>query len=122
MQAALRFSQAIFLAALLSACGVLGLQQPKDFGDRWEYAQRHSIAVRDTATASLDAGLIDVETAQWVKSVADKADEGLDLARMAYRAGDYSTAEGRLQLALAVLNEFESRLTESSRKQKVPPQ
>lgn len=109
-----RLFTVMWMAVVLSACGVLGLQKPQNFGDYWEYSQRKSIALRQAAATSLDNGTIDVATAKWVREVADKADDGLDLARAAHAAGDFRTAETRLELAILILTEIERELANRS--------
>lgn len=96
---------------MLSACGVLGLQPAKEFGDRWEYAQKQSIGARQANARALNLHIIDSRTAIAVKDIADRADDILDVARLANEAGDVTTAEGRLALALSILSSIETELT-----------
>lgn len=98
------------LLVLLVACGTLGLPQASSFNQRLAYAYGTHTAVQASAASSLDAKEISSEDAQRVLTVADESRKGLDAARIAFNAGDASTAEGRLQLATALLTELQTYL------------
>jgi hypothetical protein len=96
---------------LISACANLGLEAPRNFDDQWEYAQRQSIALRRASTQALAAHAITSEDMEWCIGTADRGDQMLDMARAAQAEGDINTAQGRLQLATAVLTELQQTLT-----------
>jgi hypothetical protein len=105
---------AVAVSLTLTGCETLGLQQAKTFEDRWAYAQSQTTGIRETSTRALDAKLIDSGDMEYVIGVADRSSDLLRLARTARAAGDTSTAEGRLQLATAILSELESYLQQRS--------
>lgn len=114
MKAVTRFSSALLISLLISACGALGLQAPKDFGDEWEYAQRQSIGLRQGCTRALEAQTLAVEKAKECRDIADRADSALDMASLAHSAGDLKTAESRLRFAQSILLELERKLSKPS--------
>lgn len=84
-------------------CSALGLAKPRNFDDRYAYAQAASTELRRSSTRSLEAGLISSSDAQQVLEFNDTVRKLLDGARLAKVQLDVSTAEKRLQLALDVL-------------------
>ncbi len=98
------------LLLVLSACASFGLAPASSFSDRLAYSYGTHTAVLTAATDSLEAGEIGSEDAARVLKVADEARRALDAARIASNAGDVSTAEGRLQLATALLTELQTYL------------
>lgn len=105
------FTAALYTAFLvLSGCASLGLAPASSFSDRLAYAVGTHTAVLTAATQSLEAGEIGTEDATRVLKVADESRKALDAARIASDAGDVSTAEGRLQLATALLTELQTYL------------
>jgi hypothetical protein len=101
------------VALLLGACA--GLTQPQTFEQRLAYAYGSHTAVQEAAASSLDAGALHSSDAESLLDVADRARTLLDAARTAYRAGDVSTAEGRLELATALLTELQQYLHRRAR-------
>lgn len=99
-----------FLLVLLAACASLGLAPASSFSDRLAYSYGTHTAVLTSATQSLEAGEISSEDASRVLKVADEARTALDAAKLAAGAGDVSTAEGRLQLATALLTNLQAYL------------
>jgi len=95
---------------LLAACAQIGLAPASTFEQRLAYAVSQNAAVRQAAANSLEAGEIQLEDAQRILKLTDQVREGLDAARFAAGAGDVSTAEGRLQLATAILVELQNYL------------
>jgi hypothetical protein len=113
----IRQAKAAFVAAVLlalTACAQLGLAPASSFSDRLAYAYGTHTAVLTSATHSLEAGEISSEDATRVLKVADQARQALDAAKLALTAGDTSTAEGRLQLAVALLGELQTYLRAKS--------
>lgn len=98
------------LLLLLAGCASLGLAPASSFSDRLAYSYGTHSAVLVSATQSLEAGEISSEDASRVLKVADEARTALDAARIANGAGDATTAEGRLQLATALLTNLQAYL------------
>lgn len=98
------------LLYLLTACASLGLAPASSFSDRLAYAYGTHSAVLVSATQSLDAGEIGSQDASRVLKVADEARTALDAAKLANGVGDTTTAEGRLQLATALLTNLQAYL------------
>ena len=97
-------------ALLLIGCGSLGLAPASSFEERLAYAVSQNAAVRTAAAVSLERKEIDREDAQRVLKITDEVRTALDAARLAAGAGDLETAEGRLQLATAILVEIQNYL------------
>lgn len=98
------------LLFLLTACASLGLAPASSFEERLAYAVSQNAAVRNAAAASLERQEIALEDAQRVLKITDEVRTSLDAAKAAVGAGDVSTAEGRLQLATAILVELQNFL------------
>jgi hypothetical protein len=98
------------LLFLLTACASLGLAPASSFDQRLAYAVSQNAAVRNAAAVSLERREIALEDAQRVLKITDEVRTALDAARLASGAGDPSTAEGRLQLATAILIELQNYL------------
>jgi hypothetical protein len=98
------------LLVLLTACAPLGLAPASTFEERLAYAVSQNAAVRSAASVSLERNEIGLEDAQRVLKITDEVRTALDAARLASGAGDVSTAEGRLQLATAILVELQNYL------------
>lgn len=101
---------------LLAGCAQIGLAPASTFDQRLAYAVSQNAAVRRTAANSLNAGEITVEDAQFVLKTTDESRTLLDAARVASGAGDVSTAEGRLALAVNVLTQLQTYLRTRSKK------
>lgn len=99
-----------FLLLLLTACAELGLAPASTFEERLAYAVSQNAAVRDAAAVSLERNEIALEDAQRVLKITDEVRTALDAAKFAANAGDPQTAEGRLQLATAILVEIQNYL------------
>lgn len=95
---------------LLTACAQLGLAPASTFEERLAYAVSQNAAVRNAAAVSLERNEIALEDAQRVLKITDEVRTALDAAKFASGAGDVSTAEGRLQLATAILIELQNFL------------
>lgn len=95
---------------LLAACAQLGLAPASTLTERLAYAYGTHTAVLQATTSSLDAGDIKSEDAERILKIADQSRQALDAAKLAIGAGDTQTAEGRLQLATAILIELQAYL------------
>lgn len=98
------------LLFLITACASLGLAPASSFEERLAYAVSQNAAVRSAAAVSLERQEIALEDAQRVLKITDEVRTALDSARLASGVGDVSTAEGRLQLATAILVELQTYL------------
>lgn len=106
----IRACSALLLLVLVAGCASFGLAPASSFSDRLAYAYGTSTAVITATTQSLEAGEIGTQDAQRVLRVTDEARTALDGARIASGAGDATTAEGRLQLATALLSNLQAYL------------
>lgn len=102
------------LLLIVAACAQLGLEPASTLRERLAYAYGSHTAVLQATTRSLEAGDIGSEDATRVLKIADESRKALDAAKLAVDAGDISTAEGRLQLATALLTELQSYLRRKS--------
>lgn len=102
------------LLLLLTACASLGLAPPATVSERLAYAYSNHTAVLEATTHALDMHDITSEDAQRILVIADQSRQALDAAKLAINAGDPQTAEGRLQLATAILTELQSYLRRKS--------
>lgn len=98
------------LLFLIAACAQLGLAPASTFEERLAYAVSQNAAVRNAAAVSLERQEIALEDAQRVLKITDEVRTALDAAKFAAGAGDPQTAEGRLQLATAILIELQNYL------------
>lgn len=105
-----RYAAYAVLCAILVGCASIGLTPAKSLSDRIAYAYGVNAGVRTAAANSLNAGNIKVEDAEYVLKVSDESRAMLDASKAALTAGDASTAEGRLVLALGVLDALQSYL------------
>lgn len=102
------------LALLLVGCASLGLSPASSFDQRLAYAVSQNAAVRQAAANSFEAGDIKADDAKSILKITDEARTLIDAARLAYGAGDIGTAEGRLQLATALLVKLQAHLRAQS--------
>jgi hypothetical protein len=101
---------AAVLCVLLAGCTFMGLAEPKTLSERIAYGYSVNAGVRQAAAQSVTAGTLSAEDGQHVLSLTDQARAYLDAARAVQGLGDTTTAEERLQLALAVLDEAQRYL------------
>lgn len=94
------------LILLLAGCASLGLEPAKSFDQQLAYSYAQVTSVRLTAANALNTGVITVDDARQVQTLADQARAGLDGARVAHGVGDTKTALGRLQLANSILTQL----------------
>jgi hypothetical protein len=105
-----KFGAIVLILGALLGCASLGLAPASTFDERLAYAVSQNTAVRQAAANALDAGDIATEDAKRVLSITNEVRTALDAARLASGLGDTSTAEGRLQLATALLVELQKYL------------
>lgn len=95
---------------MFQGCASLGLAPADTMEKQLGYAFGIHAAVLRTAAASLDRAEISSEEAESVLAIADNARTFLNAARTALGIGDIKTAEAKLQLATAVLNQLQEYL------------
>lgn len=98
------------ILALFAGCQSLGLAEPKSLSQRIAYAYGTNAGIRTAAANSLTAGAISVADGEYVLKVTDETRTLLDASHTALLGGDPSTAEGRLLLALGVLDTLQTYL------------
>lgn len=109
-----KFACLPILLILLGGCAQFGLEPASSLADRIAYAYGSHTAVLQATTGALNSGDIGSEDAERVLKVADESRKALDAARVAVSTGDVSSAEGRLQLATALLTELQTYLRRRS--------
>jgi ABC-type uncharacterized transport system auxiliary subunit len=107
----LRHSFTLFaFAIVLAGCASMGNEPAQTFGQRFAYAVGVHTAILQATTSSLTAGTITSGVAETVLAQADTAKVALDAAKAAYDAGDPTTANGKLVLALTALQALQDYL------------
>jgi hypothetical protein len=96
--------------ASLSGCAAFGIEKPQTFKERLAFAYTTHTAIQKAAANALDAKEITKDDATRVLELADDSRKVLDAARLAFSAGDLSSAEGRLSLATSILIQLQSYL------------
>jgi hypothetical protein len=110
------YTAAAFLCCLLSACASMGLVSAQSVPQQLSYAYGVNAGLRNAAANSLNAGTIKVDDAEYVLKTTDQTRTLLDTAGAALSAGDTKTAEGRVVLAIGVLEQLQSYLTSKVQK------
>lgn len=105
-----RYAAYAALLTVLVACAPLGLITPKSFSERLAYGYSQTTALRNVAANALNSGSMASEDGQYVLEVTDRTRTLLDAAKVTAEAGDPSTAEGRLTLAIGVLQQLSAYL------------
>lgn len=95
---------------ILAACTSIGLAPASSFNDKLAYAYGSYAAVQQAAATSLNNAEISSKDGENILALADKAKVVLDGAKVAADGGDTQTAEGRLQLGVAILTELQNYL------------
>ena len=109
MTRALRYGFAIALIAL-AACAQLGLAPAQTFDQKLAYAYGSNTAALEAATSSLNAGTIKSADMENVIQLHGQVKTLLDAAKTTAAAGDMTTAQSKLALALTSLTELQSYL------------
>jgi hypothetical protein len=99
-----------FLLVLLAGCAALGLQSPINLTQRIDNAYGSVTAVVNTAIAGRERGQLTAEEGAFVSDLAKNARTVLQAADALNKAGDTSGAEGRLLLALGILQQLDNYL------------
>lgn len=99
----------LLAAAVLTACGTLGLPQLNSFNERLAGATSTISTVRDTAAVLVNADVITAEDGQNVLEQTDHARAGVDIART-LRSVDPEAADAKLRASIQILNALEAYL------------
>lgn len=75
----------VALTIVLAACAQFGVPAPQGFMQKAAAAQVTVTALRQTATDSLNANLINVDQAKAARAVADGGNQAIDVALVAYQ-------------------------------------
>lgn len=109
---------ALIAVVMLSGCAVFSFEPARSLSDRIGYGYGTIAAVRTTAASAHDAGLISDAFTREVLDATDNARALLDLARVAVSENTLPLAQQRLELAVRLLMEIQSRLDAEIRKEK----
>jgi len=106
-----------FLAlTFLPACAQLGLPTAQTFDQKLAVSYSTVTAARNSAVTLLSAGKITSDDAQNVQTQCDNIRSALDLARVAYKAGDTTTANTKLDTTITALTALQAYLTSKGAK------
>jgi len=97
------------LAFILSSCSLLGIPKPQSFNQELALGFASVTALRNTATALLQAKKISADDAQNVQNQADNLREGLVVARR-YEKDDPKTASAKLKAVMAAVTSIQDYL------------
>lgn len=96
------------ISLALGACQ--SFVKPENIEQRLAYAYGTHTAVMQAAATSVSLGELTPEQGETVLVLADRSRIILDSARVALSAGDPTTAEGQLLLAIGILTEIQNFL------------
>lgn len=95
---------------LLAGCASFGLATPQTFDQKLAFAYGTHSAVQQGATQALADKTLSSTDAMQVLKLADESRALLDAARAAAKAGDPTTANGKLLLATSILTQLQTYL------------
>lgn len=95
---------------VLAACAATGTVAPETFNQRLAYAEGVHSAVLDATDSSLNAGTLSSVAAGNIAAQADTAQTLLTAAKTADAAGDPTTANSKLAVALTALQGLQDYL------------
>ena len=95
---------------LLAGCAQMGLAPAQTFDQKLAYAAGGNTAALEAATSSLDAKMITSADMEKIIQMHGQVRTLLDAARTTAAAGDMTTAQSKLALALTALTELQSYL------------
>lgn len=104
------------LLTLLTACASVGIAPPQNLSERLAYAYGTNAAVRTATARALDAQQLWPEDGEYVLKITDQTRALLDATRQTLEGGDVRTAEGRLIVALNVLDQLQVYLNSKVKK------
>lgn len=112
------FARPLMLAVLLgvavpgvlivAGCQSLGMAQPQGYDQKVAYTRGQLTAFVNATAASVETGQLDKEDGRRVLNMAKEAREFMDAGDVAFAAGDLSTAEGRVALAIGILAQLKT--------------
>jgi len=97
---------ALSLFVLLAACSLFDIQ-PQNLSERLALAYSIHSSVLESAADSLNAGDLSADDGEQVLMLADESRILLDATRAALSGGDTETAEGKLNLGMALLSQLQ---------------
>lgn len=98
------------LLLIISACASIGLQPPANLTQRIDNAYGNVTAVVNTAIAGRERGQLTAEEGAFISELAKNARTVLQAADTLNKVGDVEGAEGRLLLALGILQQLDAYL------------
>jgi hypothetical protein len=107
---ALLLAVSVPAALSLQGCESMGLQAPINLTQRIDNAYGNVTAVVNTAIAGRERGQLTAEEGQFISELAKNARVVLQAADTLNKVGDTSGAEGRLLLALGILQQLDNYL------------
>lgn len=107
---ALAFLLAVSVATFgaLAGCESLGLAAPQSYDQRVAYARGQLTGFVNATAAAVEKGQLAKDDGVRVLELAKQARSVLEAADVAQAAGDVSTAEGRLSLAIGILQQVQT--------------
>ncbi len=109
---ALLLATAVIALPVLQGCQALALQQARTFNQRYAYAMGQTTAVREAATAALNAGQISIADAEYAQQIANQSRELLDAAKLVADTGKSATADNQVLLAIGLLTKLQAYLNQ----------
>jgi hypothetical protein len=101
---------AFILLAFLMGCAQVGLTPAKSFDEKLAYAYGTHTAVLQTAAQAVNSKSMSSADGAQVLKLADESRTLLDAARIASKAGNVDTANGKLILATSILVQLQQYL------------
>ncbi len=103
----------VWLCAVLVACAQVGLPTAETFNQKLAVGYGTVTQIRSSALTLLQTKKINADDAQNIQNTADRAREGLDIART-LSATDLTAANNRLQMATTILTAAQAYLSTRS--------
>lgn len=99
---------------LLSGCAPLGMASPQSYDQRAAYARGQLTGFANATAAAVESGEVSKEDGARVLDLAKDARTFLDAGDAAFISGDVSSAEGRLSLAIGILEQLKTFTSKES--------
>lgn len=96
------------IVGALAGCESLGLAAPQSYDQRVAYARGELTGLVNATAAAVEKGQLPKDDGARVLELAKQARTVLEAADTAQAAGDVSTAEGRLSLAIGILQQVQT--------------
>lgn len=101
---------AVLALAVVAACAQVGVAPPQSLDEGLAYASSQVAALEASAAQAVGAGSLKPAAAQQVLTLGDQANAAIASARASEKAGDVSSAQGKLALASSLLAQLASFL------------